>query len=162
MAGFQQQVYLGTPLGVAGDLVGTNPRRSVIPASGGNFVSGTGGVVVGNFAWIQVDNRSVRNTAVSGVPDGFIARQGQALITVYLAEAGMTVPQGFGVNLFETGDYLFKANGAAAARGEKVFASLTDGSTTSRPAGTILAGYVETAFKVSAGCLADELAIMSL
>lgn len=154
---FQTVVNVQQAPGVAGDFASSNPRASTIAVEGG-FVAGAAGVTVGRFAWVQADGRTVLNSG-SGVPDGFVHREQQALISTYLAEASNLIPQGFGVTLMRTGDYFMTANVNGATRGQKIFASLTDGTTRAGNAGATIAGYVETSFFVDRTVLVNELTV---
>src|SRR5574337_1140790 len=100
--GFQTAVNADLPLAIAGDFASNNPRAAY-PATEGAHVAGAGGVVVARFAWIQADGVTVKNSPAAGtpVPDGFIHREQQALITNYLADSGNTIPAGFPVTLME-------------------------------------------------------------
>lgn len=157
---FQSHVNYQQAPAVSGDFASNNPRASVVPSEGA-FVAGSNGVVVGRFAWIGADGRTVSNTG-TGAPDGFVHREQQALITTYLAEASNTVPQGFPVTLMRTGDYWILNSGTTAAtKGQKAFASLTDGSVQFANAGATVSGYVETPFVCSVGANPGELAVIS-
>lgn len=157
---FQSTVYIQQAPAVAGDFASSNPRAAVVGPEGG-LTAGTGGVTVARFGWVQSDG-TVLNSAASGAPTGFIHREQQALITTYLAENGNVVPAGFPITLHRSGDFWFTANTNAAVAGQKVFASLTDGSTRTGAAGATISGYVETPFVVSVGCSTGELGVMSL
>jgi hypothetical protein len=158
---FQIQVNSQQAPAVAGDFASDNPRASVISPEGG-FVCGAGGMNVGTFGWVQADGKTVLNSAAAGAPNGFIARQEQALIATYLAEYGINIPAGFPCTLFWKGDFWFKANNNAAVVGQKVFAKLADGTTQTAAAGANVAGYVETPFYVTQACNTGELGIMSV
>ena len=147
--GFQTTVNLQQAAAVEGDFASANPRRSVVSHEG-TLVAGTGGVTVARFAW--ADSAGKVTNAGAGVPTGFVARSGQqgaAQITTYLAETSMVIPQGYEVTLHETGDFWVKHNTNAATVGQKVFASLTTGQIQTAAAGATVAGYIETAFRVS-------------
>ena len=161
MTGFQKQVNLQQAPAVIGDFASQNPRAAVVSPEG-QFKAGVGGVNVGTFVWLATDSSNAIVNSGTGKPLGFIHREQQALITIYLAESGLNVPAGFGVTVMRTGDYWFKAAGAAAVAGQKVFASLTDGSTKTGAAGATISGYIETDFVVAVASLTDELAVMSL
>lgn len=158
---FQTAVNNDLPLAIAGDFASSNPR-SAWPALEGQYVAGAAGVTVAAFAWIQSDGRSILNVqpAGGGAPDGFIHREQQALITTYLADSTLVIPQGFPVTLMESGDY-FILSATAAVKGNKVFASVTTGAITYGAAGATIAGYVETAFYVKQAAAANTLAVMS-
>lgn len=165
--GFQTTVNLQQAAAVEGDFASTNPRRSVVSHEG-TLVAGTGGVTVARFAW--VDGTGKVTNAGAGVPTGFVARSGQqgsAVITTYLAETSMQILQGFEVTLHESGDFWAKQLIFPATVGQKVFASLTTGQIQTDFAGATIAGYIETAFRVSGfpaggGGAVGELFVISL
>ncbi|MFY2659223.1 structural cement protein Gp24 [Achromobacter xylosoxidans] len=148
--GFQKQVYIEPALGVAGDFASANPRATVL-AGPGALVADTAGVTVGRFAWADA-NGKVTN-AGTGVPSGFVHREQQGVITIWLGEATMLIPAGLGVTLHDGGDFL-AATKTVATIGQKVFASNTDGTVSTGAAGDTIAGHTETAWKVaSAGAI---------
>ena len=114
---------------VAGDFASANPRWNVL-AGPGALVCGPAGVTVGRFAWVDDgDRRTVSNVGDGALPDGFVHREQQALITQYLAEASNLVPAGFEITLYSGGDFWCANAGAAqAVPGMKAFASFADGS----------------------------------
>lgn len=131
MTGFQQQVNAQQAPAVAGDFASANPR-SVVLAGEGALVCGVGGVTVGKFAWIDDDNKTVVNHGTATrAPDGFVHREQQGLITNYLGESSMNVPEGFAVTLMNEGDFFALVTGTTAAtRGAAVYATYADGSIT--------------------------------
>jgi len=138
MSGFQKQVNLTPAPAVAGDFASTNPRASV-PAGPGGLVAGLTGVIVGQFAWVDpADGVTTYSRGTAGVaPNGFVHRDQQALITTYLAESGMVIPQGFPVTLFNEGEFWDKVGGATAATvGAAVYANYADGTMTVGSAST--------------------------
>jgi hypothetical protein len=111
--------------GVAGDFASTNPFASVL-ASPGELVAPPGGLTVGNFAWVSPAG-VVSQSYVSGYQIGFLGRNEQALITEFLGESTMVVPEGFMVTLFSEGDFwAYFANGATS--GATVYADETTGA----------------------------------
>lgn len=144
-AGFQRTVQRQQAAAVAGDFASANPRASVVSHQGA-FVAGAAGVTVGRFAWANQTTGLVLSSG-AGKPTGFVHReQGSALITVYLAETSLLIPQGFEVTLMKTGDYWATNTVATAVIGQKVFASNTDGTIQGGAAGATIAGYTETDF----------------
>lgn len=137
MTGFQKQVNLTPAPAVAGDFASSNPRASVLAGPGG-LVAGASGVTVGKFAWIDDDGVSVRSYGTQATaPHGFVHREQQALITVYLAESSMLVPQGYPVTLSNEGDFWAVVTGNTAATiGASVYATYADGSITIGSAAT--------------------------
>lgn len=157
---FQKQVNITPAIALAGDFASSNPRSQVV--GGGEtvgYVAGAGGVSVGKFAWITGD--TVLSSG-SGVPDGFVHRENNAQITTYLSESGNTILQGQPVSIFNKGDFYVFAKNNAAVKGQKAFAQLTTGDIQFAAAGATVAGYIETAWTCTRGCLVGELAVMSL
>ncbi|SEF31364.1 hypothetical protein ABL840_09145 [Variovorax sp. NFACC27] len=130
---FQTQVNLQPAPAVEGDFASANPRATVL-AGPGALVSGAAGVTVGQFAWADA-NGVVSNAYGSGGRIGFVHREQQALITIFLAETSMVVPQGFPITLHQAGDFWDKFAGGASI-GQKVYASYADGSASAAATGT--------------------------
>jgi hypothetical protein len=145
--GFQSQVNVVPAPAVAGDFASSNPRSSVINGPGA-FVADTAGAVVGAFAWADTATNTKVTNSGSAAPTGFVAREQQGLITTYLADNGMTIPQGMPVTLFGAGDFWVKNTNAslASAVGNKVFANNTTGAIQFAAAGASVAGCTETDF----------------
>jgi hypothetical protein len=144
MSDFQTRVNLTPAPAVEGDFASANPRSTVLAGPGG-LVSGSAGVTVGKFAWIGPDFRTVDSFATApAAPDGFVHREQQALITVFLAEATMLVPEGFPVTLHNTGDFWAKNLGPGAlAKGATVYAGFADGGIySSAPVGASATGAI--------------------
>jgi hypothetical protein len=148
--GFQRLVNTSPAPGVVGDWASRNPRAT-FDAGPGGLVAGNGiqvdpsgglspnpslaGVVVGRFAWAtsspadpdggptQVNNFGL------GAPTGFVHREEQALITAYLADSTMIIPQGFGVVLMIAGDVWVKNEGTTQCLpGYQAVASFSNGA----------------------------------
>lgn len=134
---------------VEGDYASDNPR-SALPGAPGAWVAGSGGVTIGRFAWGDLGvTDSILLNAGSGVPHGFVARDmGEGLITTYLTEYGMLIPQGFPVgSIFNGGDFWCKNSaGSTATIGMKAYASLTTGQVQFAATGGSIGGYIETKF----------------
>ena len=132
---------------VEGDLASLTPRH-VLPGAAGAWTAGTGGVTIGRFAWGDLAaTDSVLLNAGSGAPNCIVAREfGDAMITTYLSESGMSIPAGFPVGLpLIGGDVWVKvAAGSAAAVGMKAYASLTTGQIQFAATNQTIGGYVET------------------
>lgn len=142
--GFQNQVFITPAPGVEGDFASANPRSTTLAGPNG-FVAGAQGVTVGKFAWLAPDNMTVDSFATGPVaPDGFVHRDQQALITIYLATASMLVPVGFPVTLYNAGDFWARNLGPAAlTRGATVFAGFADGGVySSAPTGASATGSI--------------------
>jgi len=129
MAGFPTVVRVQPAPAVAGDFASANPRASVL-AGPGALVAGSAGVTVGRFAWIDPATYTLVANTGAGLPAGFVAREQQALITIFLAETSNLVPQGYPVTLYNEGDFWVR-NGNATAEAvpnQKAFVNYADGS----------------------------------
>lgn len=135
MPDFQKQVNTQPAIGVAGDFASHNPRFSVL-AGQGAFVAASGGAIVGRFAWAtdpadDVGAPSLVSNVGFGPVTGFVGRALQGLITVFLQDASMGIPQGMPVTLFSGGDFLVQNDSASqSVIGQKAFADLTTGKVT--------------------------------
>lgn len=144
--GFQSTVNVNQAPAVAGDFASQNPRASVLAAAG-QLVAPSGGLTVGNFCFVNPADGTVHTAYSSGYQVGILGRNSQGLITVFLGESSMVVPQGFPVTLFDEGDFYAKFAGGATA-GQAVYADENTGapvagSATDTATGTI--GYAGTA-----------------
>ena len=101
---FPTQINVQPAPGVVGDFASANPRAVAISGPG-NPVAGAAGVTIGRFAWWENANQAVISNTGFGAPVGFVHRDQQGLFTAYLAESGLTIPQGFRVSLFTAGDF---------------------------------------------------------
>lgn len=143
--GFQKTVNDTQAPAVAGDFASTNPFASIL-AGPGALVAPKGGLIVGNFAWVGPQGQ-VSQSYVAGYQVGFLGRNEQALITDFLGEATMLVPQGFMVTLFNEGDFWADFEGGATV-GNEVYADPNNGAPLSgnvASAGTGSAGSTGTA-----------------
>jgi hypothetical protein len=107
------------------------------------LIAGPNGVTVGQFAWIAADGRTVSNSGqYPALPDGFVHRDQQGLLTQYLQGAGTLIPPGFPVTLMWQGDFLDKNTGPSSiTRYSTLYASYIDGSlqTAAATAGSVTA-----------------------
>lgn len=128
MTGFQSSVNTEIPFAVAGDFASSNPRASVLAGPGG-LIAGAGGVVVGKFAWVDSDGKTTYSHGTAATaPTGFVHREQQALISTYLAESSMVVPQGFMVTLHNEGDFwAINAGPAALSINDAIYANYATG-----------------------------------
>ena len=170
---FQNKVNLQQAPAVAGDFASSNPRASVLAGEGG-LIAGPGGVTVGRFAWIEADGKTVVNYGTAPAkPAGFVHREQQALITVYLGEASNVIPEGFPVVLHDEGDF-FAANagGSASVNGSSIYARYSDGAAFvgSSPSGASVTGSMGSTntaalgatFTASAGLDATQLVVTAV
>jgi|WetSurMetagenome_2_1015567.scaffolds.fasta_scaffold01362_4 hypothetical protein len=165
--GFQSTVNTRQAPAVAGDFASDNPR-SFYASGPGALVSGPAGVYVGRFAWLNggVKDRDggpalVGNNGV-GAPSGIVHRNQQGLITTYLAESGLWVPQGFGINLMTSGDVWLKNDGSNEALvGQFAYANYADGKVTfaaaSASATASVTGSIAASTASVTGSIADDV-----
>lgn len=147
---------------VAGDFASCNPFANVL-AGPGALVAPAGGLRVGNFFWVGPAGQTSQSF-VAGWQVAFLGRNEQALITEFLGEATMVVPEGFMITGFVEGD--FWANFEAGATvGQLVWADPNDGqplSGATAPAlasGTARAGFSGTATLVNASTTLNVTAV---
>lgn len=155
---FQTSVNVFQAPAVEGAFASRNPRFSKV-AGEGQLVTGVGGVTVGRFAWVDATNTTALNTGI-GEPDGFVANELQANIQIIGQNASMLIPEARAVTLFNGGDFWVRT-ATIATRGQKIFASLTDGSAQTGAPGATIAGFVETKWFVTHPVAANELVKMS-
>lgn len=135
MGDFPSQVQTFPAIAVEGDFASANPRASVL-AGGGALVSGAAGVIVGRFAWADFLNLTVSNNG-NGLPTGFVHREQQGLITVFLAAQSMVVPQGLPIVLHQAGDFWARNAGTLVTTvGMKAYANFVGGAVQFGPAAT--------------------------
>jgi hypothetical protein len=154
---FPTQVGVQPAPAVAGDFASANPRFNVL-AGPGAIVAGAAGVTVARFAWLSgsvLDANgapAIANSFGTGPVSGFVHRSLQALITAYLTEAGMTIPQGFAVTLFSGGDFWVKNDGTTEALyGQKAYADLATGKVSFAATASPAQGATSTASTIAAG-----------
>lgn len=121
---FQTTINDYQAIGVPGDFASLNPYSSVL-AGNNALVAPAGGLTVGNFFWVGPTGLTSQSF-VAGWQIAFLGRNMQALITQFLEEATMVVPEGFMVTGFNGGDFLANFPAGAAA-GNYVFADPNDG-----------------------------------
>lgn len=148
MSGFQSVIRDNQAPGVKGDFASTNPFASVL-AGPGSLVAPPGGLRVGNFFWVGPDG-TTSQSFVAGWQIAFLGRNEQALITEFLGEDTLVVPEGFPVVGFNGGDFWAQFM-AGATVGQNVYADPNDGAPlagATAPAGataTASAGFTGTA-----------------
>lgn len=169
--GFQTSVGTQPAPAVEGDFASINPRFTVDAGPGG-LISGSGhgsvGVTIGRFAWadystVDADGSpaSVYNFG-SGPPTGFVHREGQGLITTFLAHSGMIIPPGFQMTLHNGGDFWVKNNGATAALlGQKAYADVGTGAVsfaaTGAPGSASVTGAIAAGTASGTGTIAGNV-----
>lgn len=124
---FQQSVTVNPGIGVPGDFASTNPRRFLVSgAADQRMVANSDGVTIGRFAILGADGVVDSTPAFASVTAsnlGFVHRViGNAVITQWLDETSMVIPEGRGVELFASGDFFAVADAVTGtpARGAAV------------------------------------------
>lgn len=158
---FQQSVGMYRGVGQVGHPASTSP---IIAAAGGSgaFKAAAAGVTIATFVFRDAtDPTIVTNVAPSATtkPVGFIQNLGQAIIGYGLSNS-MLIRGGAEISPKVGGDFWAKSS-TAATEGQKVFASVTDGTIATGAAGATVTGYVETDWYVSHGAAAGNLIIIS-
>lgn len=122
---FQKTINNFQAPAVEGDFASTNPFASVL-AGPGALVAPAGGLRVGNFFWVGPQGQTSQSF-VAGYQIAFLGRNEQALITDFLGESSMIVPEGFMVVGMNGGDFWarFAAGGTV---GNNVYADPNDGA----------------------------------
>ena len=129
----QTQVYNQEAQGVQGDRASQNPIATYDAGPGG-LVAGAAGVLVGNFAWVTPPTdpngtNQIANSFGGGNAAGFVYNDLQALDTIFLSDAGLTIPQGLPVALATQGDFWVINNGTTACQvGQKAYANFSNGN----------------------------------
>ncbi len=149
---FQTSVSTVPAPAVQGDWASSNVR-AFVPAGPGGFVSGAAGLTVGRFGWASFASLDPNETPLivnnfgAGQPTGFIHREQQAMLTIYLARTSMLIPGGFGVTLTSEGDVWVVNDGTTEVLYDALaYANFADGkvsfaaSTASGSASSIAAG----------------------
>lgn len=133
--GFPRQVNVVAAPAVAGDFCDSNPR-STVDASYGAFVAGPNGLQVGLFAWADPTNTLLSNYG-PGAPTGFIHRDQTALITAFLGDDSLTIPQGYQATAFNAGGFwVYNSGSTTSAIGQSAYANNATGQVTFGPAGS--------------------------
>lgn len=150
---FQTSVQQQPEVGVPGSRASMNPI-SVISRIAQSAVN------VARFVWPGTDtDNQVQNTG-TGKPLGFAVRDQIGILPNYLQEFSMAVPAGFPVEVAEQGEW-FATSANVSTLGQKVFATLADGTLQFGAAGATIAGAVETKFVVTRGAAANGVLKMS-
>lgn len=128
----------------------------------GAFRAVASGVRIATFVFRSaVGSNLVTNVApaADSKPLGFVQNLGQAVI-LGRAESSMLLLGGVEVSPKVQGDF-WAYSKTVAVEGQKVFASVTDGTISTGAAGATVAGHVETNYAVSHGAPVGDLVIIS-
>ena len=165
---FQTSLSTRQAPAVAGDFASDNPREFYLAGPGG-LVAGSSGLVVGRAAWVSVSGvdwasgGTIANNSGFGNIDGIVPRRfGQALITTFLADNSLTIPQGYPVGLLTSGDIWLKNEGSGQVlKGMKAYATLGTGAFTFAATGTPTTATSATTASIAAGTAATTTGTIS-
>lgn len=172
--GFQTQVNAQPAPAVEGDFASANRNQYSVLAGPGGIVAGKNGLVQARFAWLDysyVDTNgapAIANNTGSGPVAGFVRRDQQALNTTFLSNATMTMPEGFPVTLFDSGDFWVKNAGSTQALpGMKAYASYADGTVTFAASGggdsaSVTAAVAASTFSVTGSISGNVLTVTAV
>lgn len=170
LATFQTTVQKYPAIGVPGDKATLNP----FVYTDRNYIAGDDAVTVGNFVWDDPENpvepdpgyhgsgvwAALSSSATEVVPLGIVQRN-LSYVNYNLIDGGtLVVPKGGNLNTVKNGDMYVVAS-TASTKGQKVFATLADGSIQTGAAGASIAGAIETEWVVVEGNAAGELITVS-
>jgi hypothetical protein len=168
---FQTQVNIYPAPGIPGTQASNNPI-GIVDAGSGALVAVTGGLTVANFAWVTGTTNLGGGTAQNAcpttvsvapyVPDGLVLNQHEALITTWLGQATLVIPQGVQCTLADRGDFWNVSNYGAAVRGQKVFAHLFNGNVLVAAAGSFPANLVGSNASVTASVATSVLTVTAV
>lgn len=174
--GFQTQVNVQPAPAVWGDFCDANPRFTV-PAGAGAFVAGPNGLTIGRFCWTYppVDPDGTYAIATNQGPGllpgsevtGFVHREQQGLITLYLADASMVLAAGFGATIFSGGDFWAKNEGTTEALiGQNAFALFSNGGVIfaaagSNPSTAVVTGSIGSQTASFSGSISGDVLTVS-
>lgn len=137
---FQKNVLGSLNEGVAGSPASANPFSTVVKQSLNDCAPGL-------FLWSSADGTTFSPLGV-GKPTGFCIRTQTGLITGFLSEAQMVIPDGFNATAAYDGDWYARAT-TTAFIDQKAFASNLDGTIATGAAGAAIADHTETDFSVT-------------
>lgn len=167
IANFPTAIQTYPAIGVAGDKATLNP----FVYTDVNPLAGDANIQVGRFVWLDPDNEPIPehgsgiwmalSTGAEGVKPMGLVERNHSYFNLDVKDGGtLTVEEGARLQVVKFGDMYIHAATAATA-GQKVFATLTDGSAQFGAAGATVAGAVETDFVVKRGGAADSLITVS-
>lgn len=168
LGNFQNAVQAVPALGVPGDKASLNPHVY----TDRNYIAGDETVTVGNFVWADPANPVAPDYHGSGVwkalstgaegtlPLGIVQRNLSYFNYDILDGGTLIVPEGSNLNTVIRGDLYVYAT-TAATRGQKVFATLANGTLQTGTAGGSISGAIETPWKVEEGGAAGTLITIS-
>lgn len=151
---FQNVVKTEPAIGLPGGYAAVNP----IVSTPRGYIAKTA-CKVGGFVWEDSTDAGQVNPSGSGQPLGFAVREVNAPMGTNVAYTN-EVPVGCTVTVAVEGDF-FVIPTADVTKGQKVFASTTDGSVKGGSAGATVSGHAETDWVFDTSASSGELAIIT-
>lgn len=152
--GFPKSVNTYPANGIPGAFASTNP----VVSTPKGYIAGVD-LTIGAFCWEDTSNPGeVKNTG-TGAPLGFVCREFTNPIYSN-AEDQNFVPAGCNASIMVSGDFYASVSESVTA-GQKVFASLTDGTLKGAAAGSNESGYMETPFTFLESVTSSGITIIS-
>lgn len=145
---FQQTLNRDIPRAVAGDFASTNPRFNMLAGEGALVTAED--VLVGGFAFADLDTGEVYQGSDTGRRVGFVFRNNQAIVNPG-ESASMTLPVGREAALMTEGDF-YTVFDADVTVGAEVYATAATGEPT-----ITATDNIETSFVVAENRAAGEL-----
>ncbi len=127
--GFQTFVNTHQAPGVVGAFASMNPRAVVLAGPGAFVADSAAPVVVGYFAWATISDGIAYGIEKANAQLGFVANEGQTVITDFLGVSRLSVQAGFPVTLYTRGDFWAQVAGVVAV-GDHIYADVTTGQPT--------------------------------
>lgn len=152
--GFQTTINQRPALGVQGDKATLNPcvYTTFNPLA-------EGPVVVGTFVWTGTEANLAKNSG-TGQPLGIVERNLSYWNYNIIEGASLAAPDGSNLQVARKGDY-YTTSKTTATRGQKVFATLADGTIQTGAAGATIEGAIETPWTVDEGGAAGDLIVIT-
>ena len=151
---FQNVVNIEPAAGLPGGYAAVNP----IVSTPRGFIA-KAPVTAGCFCWEDSTNAGKVNPSGSGVPLGLVVREVNVPMGTNVAYTNV-VPAGSTATVAVAGDFWVVPT-ASVTKGQKVFASTTDGSVKGGAAGATVSGHVETGWVFDTAAGSGELAIIT-
>lgn len=158
---FQNFININPSFAVEGDFALNGAKWTTVNTEEDSFLTGSLGLTIGRFCWIDSNDSRVLNNFGAGEPVGFLHRNQQGLITGFLNGSSLTVQKGFNIGIYAKGAFYARNTEGQSIFGEKVYANLSNGTITTAATGLVIPGYIETDFYVYLDAAINELTIIS-
>ena len=151
---FQNVVNIEPAIGLPGGYAAVNP----IVSTPLGYIAKTA-CKVGGFVWEDSEAEGQVNPSGSGLPLGFVVREVNVPMGTSVDYTN-EIPAGGTVTVAVEGDF-YAVVTANVTKGQKVFASTTDGSVKGGSAGATVSGHVETNWEFATSASSGDKAIIT-